>query len=217
MVPRAPRYNRRMGGEHRGGSPATSEPRRFRGSPGRGRGAAAALAGRRVAESFPLAAEPTHWETLSRTPDRPLQRLVRLRARHAPSEGAAGATRMYVESGIYWLGWGSTTGRSFGCRERSRRRRSQPRRVEAGMLLRRLQEGDRLGMPHSRPMPGVGPRCHELRVVDAGKTWRIVCRLDPDAVVMADVFQKTTQQTSVRVIQDCRRRLAQYDAATGGD
>jgi phage-related protein len=90
-------------------------------------------------------------------------------------------------------------------------------RVEAGMLLRRLQERDRLGMPHSRSMPGVGQRCHELRVVDAGKTWRIVYRLDPDAVVIADVFQKTTQQSPVRVIQDCRRRLAQYDAATGGD
>ena len=88
-------------------------------------------------------------------------------------------------------------------------------RVEAGMLLRRLQGGDRLGMPQSRPMPGIGPRCHELRVVDAGKTWRIVYRLDPDAVVVADVFQKTTQQTPVRVIQDCRRRLTQYDAAAG--
>lgn len=90
-------------------------------------------------------------------------------------------------------------------------------RVEAGMLLRRLQEGDRLGMPHSRPMPGIGPRCHELRIVDTGKIWRIVYRLDRDAIVIADVFQKTTQQTPVRVIQDCRRRLAQYDAAAGED
>jgi phage-related protein len=90
-------------------------------------------------------------------------------------------------------------------------------RVEAGMLLRRLQEGARLGMPHSRPMPGIGRRCHELRVVDAGKTWRIVYRLDAGAVVIADVFQKATRQTPVRVIQDCQRRLAQYDAATGDD
>jgi phage-related protein len=72
-------------------------------------------------------------------------------------------------------------------------------------------------MPHSRPMPAIGRRCHELRVVDAGKTWRIVYRLDGDAVVIAEVFQKTTQQTPTRVIQDCRRRLAQYDAAAGGD
>ena len=90
-------------------------------------------------------------------------------------------------------------------------------RVEAGGLLRRLQRGERLGMPHSRPMAAIGRRCHELRVVDAGKTWRIVYRLDGDAVVIAEVFQKTTQQTPTRVIQDCRRRLAQYDAAAGGD
>lgn len=88
-------------------------------------------------------------------------------------------------------------------------------RVEAGGLLRRLQRGERLGMPHSRPMPAIGRRCHELRVVDAGKTWRIVYRLDGDAVVIADVFQKVTQQTPKRVIQDCQRRLALYDAAAG--
>ncbi len=40
------------------------------------------------------------------------------------------------------------------------------------MLLRDLQEGESLGMPHSRPMPGIGPRCHELRVNDENKTWR---------------------------------------------
>ncbi len=90
-------------------------------------------------------------------------------------------------------------------------------RVEAGMLLRRLQGGERLGLPHSRPMPGIGARCHELRVVDAGKTWRIVYRLDRDAVVIADVFQKTTKQTPVRIVRDCQRRLAQYDAVGGED
>jgi phage-related protein len=90
-------------------------------------------------------------------------------------------------------------------------------RVETGVLLRRLQGGERLGMPHSRPMPTVGGRCHELRIVDARKTWRIVYRLDADAIVIVDVFQKASQQTPVRVIQDCRRRLARYDAAAGED
>ena len=85
-------------------------------------------------------------------------------------------------------------------------------RLETGWLLRRLQAGEKLGMPHSRPMPTIGPRCHELRVVDAGVTWRLVYRLDPDAIVIADVFRKTTAATPVRVIEDCRRRLRQYDA-----
>src|SRR5438105_15797857 len=90
-------------------------------------------------------------------------------------------------------------------------------RVEAGTLLRRLQEGESLGMPHSRPMPGIGPRCHELRVRDETKNWRIVYRLDADAVVIADVFAKATRQTPKQVIKTCRRRLAKYDEATGGE
>ena len=84
-------------------------------------------------------------------------------------------------------------------------------RLEAGALLRRLQGGEKLGMPQSRPMPSIGARCHELRIVDAGKTWRLVYRLDTDAVVIADVFQKTTRQTPGRVIADCARRLERYD------
>jgi phage-related protein len=51
-------------------------------------------------------------------------------------------------------------------------------RVEAGVLLRRLQRGERLSLPHSRPMPRIGPRCHELRIPDADATWRLVYRLD---------------------------------------
>ena len=89
-------------------------------------------------------------------------------------------------------------------------------RLEAGWLLRRLQAGEKLGMPHSRPMPTIGPRCHELRIVDASVTWRIVYRLDPDAIVIADVFQKSTAQTPARVLDDSRRRLRQYDATRGG-
>jgi phage-related protein len=90
-------------------------------------------------------------------------------------------------------------------------------RVEAGVLLRRLQRGERLRMPHSRPMPTVGARCHELRVVDAGKTWRIMYRTDADAVIIAAVFQKTTQQTPPRVIEESRRRLRHYDDVTNAE
>lgn len=84
-------------------------------------------------------------------------------------------------------------------------------RLEAGALLRRLQGGDRLRMPHSRPMPSIGGRCHELRIVDARRTWRVVYRLDVDAVVIVDVFPKTTPQTPAHVIADCKRRLKRYD------
>jgi phage-related protein len=61
-------------------------------------------------------------------------------------------------------------------------------------------------------MPNIGARCHELRIVDRDKTWRIIYKIDVDVIIIADVFQKTTQQTPKRAIDDCRRRLRQYDA-----
>src|SRR5438309_11811437 len=73
---------------------------------------------------------------------------------------------------------------------------SKEARVEAGTLLRRLQEGESLGMPHSRPMPNIGPWCHEIRVRDENRIWRVVHRLDPDAILIAGVFSKTTRSTS---------------------
>jgi hypothetical protein len=38
---------------------------------------------------------------------------------------------------------------------------SEAARREMGMLLRELQDGEQPSMPHSRPMPGIGHRCHE--------------------------------------------------------
>ena len=66
-------------------------------------------------------------------------------------------------------------------------------------------------------MPSIGPRCHELRIRDAGKTWRIVYRIDADAIVIVDVFQKATQHTPTRVLTDCARRLRLYDQLTRED
>jgi len=86
-------------------------------------------------------------------------------------------------------------------------------RLEAGFLLRRLQRGESLTMPHSRPLPAVGRRCHELRIVDEAVTWRIVYRVDKDAVVIAEVFKKKTAQTPSTVIKAAKRRLKEYDDA----
>ena len=83
--------------------------------------------------------------------------------------------------------------------------------VEAGLLLRRLQQGEKLSMPHSRPMPSIGKRCHELRIDDANGTWRIVYRTDPDAIVVWEVFEKKTQQTPKQVIDNCKQRIRKYD------
>ena len=85
--------------------------------------------------------------------------------------------------------------------------------MEAGFLLRRLQHGERLTMPQSRHMPVVGPRCYELRIEDAASTWRIVYRVDRDAIVIGEIFAKKTAATPRLVIELCRRRLREYDDA----
>ena len=84
-------------------------------------------------------------------------------------------------------------------------------RLEAGLLLRRLQRGENLGLPHSRPMSGIGVGCHELRVRDQNRNWRIIYRIDDDAIVIAEVFNKTTKTTPIGVLANCQRRLRLYD------
>jgi phage-related protein len=94
---------------------------------------------------------------------------------------------------------------------------SQEARVEAGFLLRQLQAGQILAMPHSRPMPSIGARCHELRIQDQSKTWRIIYRVDADAIVIAEVFAKTTQATPKHVLATSQRRLRLYDKISEGE
>lgn len=86
-------------------------------------------------------------------------------------------------------------------------------RIEAGVLLRRLQRGESIPLPHSRPMPGIGKACHELRIQDESKTWRIVYHIDSDAIAILEVFAKTTQQTPKSVIKTCKARLHGYTSA----
>ena len=88
---------------------------------------------------------------------------------------------------------------------------SKDARVEVGYLFRRLQQGEKLTMQESRPMPGIGKRCHELRIEDEGKWWRIIYRTDSDAIVIAEVFAKKTNTTPKGVINTCKDRLKRYD------
>lgn len=78
-------------------------------------------------------------------------------------------------------------------------------------MLRRLQAGENLPMPWSRPMASIGPHCHELRVNDENSNWRIVYRVDSDAIIIVEVFRKQTPQTPKPVIETCKCRLKQYD------
>ena len=92
---------------------------------------------------------------------------------------------------------------------------SEVARIEAGYLLRRLQLGEKLSMPQSRPMPTIGRRCHELRITDKNVIWRIVYRTDEDAIVILEVFEKKTNQTPKSVIEICKNRLRDYSNETG--
>src|SRR5437762_3700660 len=86
-------------------------------------------------------------------------------------------------------------------------------RRRAGFLLRLAQDGNLLSMPDSRPMFVIGARCHELRVTDSQQRliWRIIYRIDDDAIVIGDVFAKKTQKTPPAVIAARRRRFKFYD------
>ena len=70
-------------------------------------------------------------------------------------------------------------------------------------------------MPDSRAMPTIGPRCHELRITDRGasKEWRIIYRVDADAVVIADAFAKKSRSTPRAAISGAVRRFRLYDEA----
>ena len=89
-------------------------------------------------------------------------------------------------------------------------------RIETGVLLRRLQRGELLALPHSRPMPQIGRGCHELRIIDESRTWRIVYGIQADAIVILEVFSKTTRTTPGAILQVCRKRLDQYRQAISG-
>jgi len=91
---------------------------------------------------------------------------------------------------------------------------SSEARVEGGMLLRKLQRGETLSMPESRPMPTIGTRCHELRIDDIAqkKEWRIIYYVGSLAIAVLEVFAKTTRETPDDVIRTCKRRLADFKA-----
>lgn len=88
---------------------------------------------------------------------------------------------------------------------------SSAARLEAGFLLRLLQRGEKLKMPHSRPMPSIGSDCYELRIDDEKNTWRIIYRIDNDAIVILEVYSKKTQKTPKGVIEICKKRIKKYN------
>jgi phage-related protein len=83
-------------------------------------------------------------------------------------------------------------------------------RLEAGLLLRRLQRGEKLSLPLSRPMPTIGPGCHELRIIDENVTWRIIYAVDFEAIVVLEVFAKKSNKTPEGILSSCKQRLRSF-------
>ena len=50
-----------------------------------------------------------------------------------------------------------------------------------------------------------------MRINDRDKTWRIIYRLDDDAVVILEVFEKKSQATPKSVNEICKKRIIAYD------
>jgi len=80
------------------------------------------------------------------------------------------------------------------------------------MLLRRLQRGETLSLPESRPLPTIGTRCHELRIDDIvqKKEWRIIYYIGNTAIAVLEVFAKDQRTTPDNVIKACKRRVADF-------
>jgi phage-related protein len=60
-------------------------------------------------------------------------------------------------------------------------------------------------------MPAIGPRCHELRVNDGERSWRVIYRTDRDAVLVPALFSKKSNKAPRRVIEHSKKLLRLYD------
>jgi phage-related protein len=85
--------------------------------------------------------------------------------------------------------------------------------LQEALCFQPLQEGRRTGLSARLVSALQTPlRCHELRINDKDKTWRIIYRLDDDAVVILEVFEKKSRKTPKHVIDVCKKRLLHYES-----
>ena len=52
---------------------------------------------------------------------------------------------------------------------------SETIRHEVGLLLRRLQYGEKIEPPFSKPIKGIGKNCHELKIRDSASNRQNPC------------------------------------------
>lgn len=88
------------------------------------------------------------------------------------------------------------------------RRFSVEVRQEVGALLRLLQQGERLGMPQSKPVKQLAPSGFELRIKDRQGIYRIFYVLfDEHRIFVPHAFTKKSRKTPNQEIDTGKRRL----------
>ena len=88
------------------------------------------------------------------------------------------------------------------------RRFPKEARVRLGRGLFRLQMGEKIAMPNSRPMPTVAAGVSELRVQGEGGIFRVFYyTAAPEGVLVFHAFAKKTQRTPPLEIELARKRL----------
>jgi phage-related protein len=88
------------------------------------------------------------------------------------------------------------------------RRFPKPVRIRLGKGLFRLQVGEPIGMPNSRPMPTVAPGVSELRVKTQDGAYRaFYYTASARGVLVFHALVKKTQQTPPLEIELARKRL----------
>ena len=81
-------------------------------------------------------------------------------------------------------------------------------RIRLGRGLFRLQAGEHIGMPNSRPMPAVADGVSELRVKGEDGVFRVFYyTASPLGVLVFHAFSKKTQRTPALEIGLARKRL----------
>jgi phage-related protein len=88
---------------------------------------------------------------------------------------------------------------------------SSEARIKAGYLLRKLQQGEILGPPDAKKLADLCPKCYELRIKDRDKWYRIMVRIDSDAIVILGWFEKKSNRIPKKVLEACGKRMRDYD------
>ena len=88
------------------------------------------------------------------------------------------------------------------------RRFPKEARIRLGKGLFRLQMGEQIGMPNSRPMPGVAAGVSELRVKGDDGSYRAFYYTASSAgILVFHAFVKKTRRTPFLEIELARKRL----------